>query len=328
VHGVNPVLGSPRYVYGQIWLWSGISLIAFIVGAMALAEMFRLFMEEKSISSSGDVEVKGVFKGVKATLMHLPLVIYCGIQGIIIGAIPGVGGSVSCWMALAQAKSISGHPETFGKGNVEGIIGPESANDATTAGALMPLVSLGIPGNPSTAVLLGALIMHGLQPGKVLLTEQLFVVTSLSFAHLFGAFIACTIGLWAAKYLARITVISTKSLVPVLMILCVIGVYAEKMRVSDVALCILFAAIGYAMKLCDIPAVPAILGLILGSLIERSHQVSMQISEQSWSIYYTRPFVWLFAVGLPLILFGFKAAGDLRRRKQKAKDMAPSGRAL
>jgi putative tricarboxylic transport membrane protein len=315
VHGVNPVVGSLRYVFGQVWLWQGIPLIAFIVGMMALSEMMRLFKEEGNISRSGSIEVKGVFTGVKEAVKRLPLIMYCGIQGIIIGAIPGVGGNVSSWIALAQAKSVSKHPETFGKGNIEGVIGPESANDATTGGALMPLVSLGIPGSPSTAILLGAFIMHGLQPGRILLTEQLHVVTALSFAHLFGAFIACSIGLWAAKFLARITTISTEVLVPIMSVFCFIGVFASQMRISDVGLAIGFALFGYVMKKCDIPSVPAILGLILGPLIERSYQVAMQISGGSFAIFYTRPVVWFFAAGLPGLLFGFMKIGTLKRKK-------------
>ena len=137
----------------------------------------------------------------------------------------------------------------------------------------MPLLSLGIPGSPSTAVLLGAFIMHGLQPGQKMLTENLPIVFSLSFAHLFGAFVACTLGLFVAKYFAKITTVPSKILVPLLSAVCLTGVFATRGRLTDVILTVFFAAVGYAMIKCNIPRVPMILGLILGPLIERSFQV-------------------------------------------------------
>jgi len=317
-HGVNPIIGSPRYTFGQMWLWDGIPLITFIVGTLALAEMIRLFTENKTISRTGTINTGGVFKGVKATFQHLPLVAVSGVIGVIIGAIPGVGGSVSTWIALSQAKMMSKHPETFGKGNIEGVIAPEAANDATEGGALMPLLSLGIPGSPSTAVLLGAFIMHGLQPGQKMLTENLPIVFSLSLAHLFGAFIACTIGLLVARYFAKITTVPSKVLVPILSAICLTGVYATRGRFTDVVITVFFAAVGYAMIKCKIPRVPMILGLILGPLIERSFQVSMQLSDGSLGIFFTRPYSVAFLLLIPLSLVFSAILSGKRGRKKLA----------
>ena len=322
MHGVNPIIGSPRYTFGQMWLWDGVPLVSFIVGTMALSEMIRLFLTDESISETGTVEIGGAWKGVVATLRHWPLVALTGIQGFLLGVIPGVGGNVSSWVALSQAKSMSKHPETFGKGNVEGVIGPESANDSVQAGSLMPLFALGIPGTPSTAVLLGAFIMHGLQPGQKMLTEQLDVVFSLTFAHLLGAFVSCTIGLWAAKYFSKVTTIKSKILVPIICTICLMGVYATRLRLTDVVLAVIFAGVGFAMIKCNIPRVPMILGLILGPLLERSFQVSMQLSDGSLSIFYTRPLVWLFIVGVPLLLLALKIFGNARRKRHAAARLA------
>ena len=318
MHGVNPIIGSPRYTFGQMWLWDGVPLITFIVGTLALAEMIRLFTENRSISRTGVINTGGVMTGVKETFKHLPLVGVSGIIGIIIGAIPGVGGSVSTWIALSQAKMMSKHPETFGKGNIEGVIAPEAANDATEGGALMPLLSLGIPGSPSTAVLLGAFIMHGLQPGQKMLTENLPIVFSLSFAHLFGAFVACTLGLFVAKYFAKITTVPSKILVPLLSAVCLTGVFATRGRLTDVILTVFFAAVGYAMIKCNIPRVPMILGLILGPLIERSFQVSMQLSDGSLSIFLSRPYSIVFLSLIPISMF-FSVFISKRGRSKQAK---------
>lgn len=318
MHGVNPVIGAPRFTFGQMWLWDGLPLVPVIVGLMALGELIRLYSENRSISQTGKIKTGGTWKGVKATLSHLPLVGLSGIIGIIIGAIPGVGGNISTWIALSQAKAMSKTPELFGKGCIEGVIAPEAANDATEGGALMPLLSLGIPGSPSTAVLLGAFIMHGIQPGRDMLTSKLDILFTISFAHLFGALIACTLGLYLATYLAKITVIPSRLLVPVLCVICITGAFATRGRFSDVVLTIALGLVGFAMVKCSIPRVPVLLGLILGPLIERSYQVSLQLSDGSLSIFFTRPFAVLFMLLIPLSVVITAYFG--RRGKSKQAD--------
>ena len=319
VHGVNPIIGSPRFTFGQMWLWDGVPLITFIVGTLALATMMRLLTESKTISGTGTVDVGGVTKGVKATFQHLPTVAVSGIIGTLVGAVPGIGGSVTTWIALSQAKLMSKHPETFGKGNIEGVIAPESAADATESGGLIPLISLGIPAGPHNAVLLGALIMHGLQPGQKMLTERLPIVFSLSFSHLFGAFICCSLGLYLARYFAKATTVSVKFLVPVLSVICMTGVFAGRTRISDVILMAVFAGLGYAMYKCDIPRVPMILGLILGPIIERSYQVTMQLSNGSLSIFLHRPIAIAFLLLIPLSFIVARLFERAGRTKAPAK---------
>jgi putative tricarboxylic transport membrane protein len=292
-------------------------MLPVIIGMMALGEMATLYSKDQTISSTGVVNKGGTLKGIKEVLKRMHLVGICGTIGVLIGAVPGVGGNVSTWVALSAAKQISKSPETFGKGNVEGVIAPESANDATEGGALMPLVSLGIPGSPSTAVLLGAFIMHGLQPGQKMLTQQLDVVLSLSFAHLFGAFIACSIGLFVATKLAKITTISSNLLAPVLAVICLSGAYAPRQRMSDVFLAVLFGVIGYFMKKCHVPKVPVILGLILGSLIEFSFQTTMQMSDNGILIFLSRPYSLIFLMLIPVSIV-ISLAMDRKKKAAKA----------
>ena len=315
-HGVNPIVGGERFTFGQMWLWDGVQMLPIIIGMMALSEMSILYGQDRAISESGAVVKGGALKGMKETLKRLPLVGMCGAIGVIIGAIPGVGGNISTWLALSAAKQVSKSPETFGKGNIEGVIAPESANDATEGGALMPLISLGIPGSPSTAVLLGAFIMHGLQPGQKMLTQQLDVVLSLSFSHLFGAFIACSLGLCVAARLAKITVIPSRLLCPIIAVICLTGAYAPRQRMSDIFLAVAFGVIGYFMKKCHIPRVPVLLGLILGSLIEFSFQTTMQISAGSLWIFVTRPWSFTFLMLIPLSIAISLYLGRKKRGKE------------
>jgi putative tricarboxylic transport membrane protein len=317
-HGINPVVGGQRYTFGQMWLWDGLPMIPVIVGMMALSEMALLYGQSRTISMSGKVGRGGTFKGMLAVFKNIHLVGICGVIGVLIGAIPGVGGNISTWLALSTAKQMSKSPETFGQGNIEGVIAPEAANDATEGGALMPLISLGIPGSPSTAVLLGALMMHGLQPGQKMLTQQLDVVFSLSFAHLFGAFIACSIGLLLATTLAKLTTIPSKMLVPVLTIVCLAGAYASRQRMTDVYLAVFFGIVGYFMKKCNIPRVPVLLGLILGQLIEFSFQTTMQISDHSLMIFLTRPYSLVFMMFIP-ISFAVSILMNKNKKKSAAK---------
>ena len=314
-HGINAVVGSARFTFGQMWLWDGLPIVPVIVGLMALSELCKLFVENKTISLSGKVNTKGTWKGIKATLKHWKLVLVGGFTGVIIGAIPGVGGNISTWMSLSSAKSMSKHPEEFGKGNIEGVIAPEAANDATEGGALIPLLSLGIPGSPSTAVLLGALTMHGIQTGSKMLNENLDIALTLSFSHLFGALIACVLGLMLAKYIAKITTIPSRLMAPVLTLICLTGAYACRGKITDVYLAIGFGVIGYFMRKCDIPRVPVLLGLILGSLMETSFNTTMQISQNDLSYFFTRPLSVIFLLFIPVSI-GISAWSSYRKRKK------------
>lgn len=298
-HGINAVVGSQRFTFGQMWLWDGLPMVPVIVGLMALSELNKLYAENQTISQSGKVNTKGTLVGIKAVFQHWKIVILGGIIGSLIGAIPGVGGNISTWLSLSTAKNISKHPDDFGKGSIEGVIAPEAANDATEGGALIPLLSLGIPGSPSTAVLLGALTMHGIQTGSKMLTSNLDIALSLSFAHLFGAFFACTIGLSLAKYIAHVTTIPSRFMSPVLALICLTGTYACRGKITDVYLAIFFGIVGYLMQKCNIPRVPVLLGLILGSLLETSFATTMQVSHNDLTYFFTRPLSLVFLLFVP-----------------------------
>ncbi|MDI7258642.1 MAG: tripartite tricarboxylate transporter permease [Thermodesulfobacteriota bacterium] len=318
-HGVNPIVGEPRYTFGLMPLWDGIPLVVVIVGLMAIGEFIRLYSESEMISITGKLSPGGTWTGIKASFTHFPLVAISGIIGVVIGAVPGVGGNVSSWVALSQGRAMSKRPDLFGKGSVEGVIAPESANDSVQGGALMPTLALGIPGSPSTAVLLGAFIMHGLVPGQKLLTQNLPVVFSICWAHLLGAFVSSSLGLWLSIYLARMTVVPSKILAPFLTVVSLLGVYAMRQRILDVIIAIGFGLVGYLMGKCNFPRVPVILGFILGPLIERSLQVSLQLSDGSYTIFFTRPYSLIFMLFIPLSLVMSK----LLARSVKAFQKSP-----
>ncbi len=183
----------------------------------------------------------------------------------------------------------------------------------------MPTLALGIPGSPSTAVLLGAFMMHGLVPGQKLLTQQLNVVFAICWAHLLGAFASCSLGLWLSIYIARMTVVPSRILAPFLTIVSLLGVYATRQSISDVILTVGFGLLGYWMGNVNFPRVPVILGFILGPLIERSLQVSLELSSGSYAIFFTRPYSLIFMLFIPLSLVMSK----LLTRSARALEKAP-----
>ncbi|MGH0054589.1 MAG: tripartite tricarboxylate transporter permease, partial [Sphaerochaetaceae bacterium] len=288
-HGANTVTGGIRYNFNTVYLLDGISFLPVLMGLFAIAEMIYLATEAHSISEN-EVEIKGSIKeGLFAIFRHKKVFFQSSIIGVIVGAVPGVGGTVANFIAYVRAKQISKHPETFGKGNIEGIIASEASNDAKDGGALMPLLALGIPGSTSTAILLGALTMHGIVPGAAMLNENLNLTFVLIFTLVIANIITSTIGLAASTQMAKITKVPTKILAPIVIIFTLVGSYGTQKEIMDVVMAAGFGVIGYVMKKTNFPRIPIVLGLVLGPIAESSFHTSMQFSNYNYSIFFTRP---------------------------------------
>jgi len=216
--------------------------------------------------------------------------------GTIIGAIPGVGASVSNLIAYGIAGQLSKTPETFGKGNPEGVIAPESANNATTGGSLLPTLSFGIPGGAEAAVLLGAFVLVGLTPGPGMLVEHLDVVWAIIFGLVLSNIFASTLGLFASNIISRIALVSVNYLIPVITVLCLLGAFAVRGNIWDVLMAIFFGFLGWGMKRTGFPIVGMVLGFVLGHIIEVAFHQSLMISDGSYMIFVARP------ISLALIL--------------------------
>lgn len=301
-HGLNPVTGGLRYTFGSVYLWDGFPLVPFIIGLFAVAELLHLAVERTSIAEKVVSGTAGIVKGIRFALRHWWLMVRCSAIGVFIGAIPGVGATVSTFIAYNHARNTSRDPDSFGKGNLEGVIAVESNNDAKDGGAFMPMLSLGIPGSPSTAVLLGGLLLHGLTPGRGLLVDELPMAMTLIMALVGSNIITSAVGLVSGTLLARVTGVSTGSLVPVLLSLCLLGAYATRNSIGDVLLTLACGVLGYVMLRAGYPRVPIILGLILGPLAEQNFHLSLQIARGSYAVFFTRPLsivlMLLTAIGL------------------------------
>jgi putative tricarboxylic transport membrane protein len=312
--GYDAVGGGVRFTLGSNYLWDGIQLVPALTGLFAISEMIALSVSGGTIAKDGSSgPISGVLEGVRLALRHWKTTLQGSAIGTLIGAIPGLGGTVAAFLSYTAAMQISKSPQTFGKGNIEGVIGPEASNNSKDGGALIPTLSFGIPGSAEMAVFLGVLVLHGLQPGPMLLLEHEGVVFSLILALLASTLLSNIVVLGVARPLAFITRVDVHLLVPVVIAVALVGVYALRETVGDVVLAGLFGALGYLMIRFRYPRVTLVIALILGELAERSFHQSLNMSAGDWTIFFTRSaslVIFLLLVGFLLV----PAARALRRR--------------
>ena len=269
--GLHVITGIPRFTLGTIYLLDGLPMIPVVLGLFAVPEMVSLAARGGTLARLDAVvlSMQGVLEGVKDVFRRWGLWLRCSIIGYIIGVIPGVGASTAIFVAYGQAKQISKHPERFGTGIVEGVIAPESANNAKEGGALLTTLALGIPGSAEMVVLLGALMMLGIRPGPEMMTLHLPLSFSLLQVLFVGSFLGAAICLLLAPYLARVATIPARILVPIVTVIVFIGAYAYEERFLGLAVLLIFGLLGLAMRKYGFNRPALLLGYILGDLFEK-----------------------------------------------------------
>ncbi|BCV24897.1 tripartite tricarboxylate transporter permease [Gelria sp. Kuro-4] len=277
--GLDPMAAFPRFTFGLINLESGIPLVPALIGMFSVSQAMIL------AETGNVVQVNPTAKAIKITLPTwqemkciAPIIGYCSLIGTFIGILPGAGGDVATWVSYNEARRISKHPEKFGTGIVEGIAASESANNAVCASAMIPLLTLGIPGSNVTAVMLGGLLIHGLVPGRDLFSVQ----ATTTYAIIVGLFLANilmgVIGLLIAPYVQRLARIPYQILASTIILFGVVGSFAINNNFADVYLMMIFGLFGYLMRRYDFPVAATILGLILGPMAENGLRQAMVIS--------------------------------------------------
>ncbi|ATW28829.1 hypothetical protein DCMF_22510 [Candidatus Formimonas warabiya] len=314
--GQDPVTGVSRYTFDSVFLMDGIDLIAVVCGLYAVGEMIKLFVEGSSIASTKvSTSFAGVWEGMKQPFKHKLLFIRCSIIGALIGACPGVGGTVANVVAYGHAVQTSKNPETFGTGREEGLIAPESSHIAKEGGQMIPTLALGIPGGEATAVLLGAFLILGLQPGPAMIREHLDMTFSIMWIIALSSLFASAIGLLLAGQLAKITSVPSDILAPMIVMFGVVGAFASKGNIADVFLCLGFGVIGYFMRRFNYSEACLIIGLVLGTIFERNFQMARMMYGLGFP--FTRPISFVLLICTVLLLlypslkkkFGKKEAG-------------------
>jgi putative tricarboxylic transport membrane protein len=288
--GADIISGHNRFIFGQFQLIDGIEFIALTVGVFALAEVF--INVEKPV---GAVMFK-VPKGLRALLPSKQdfkdsrfAMVQGSVLGFFIGTLPGAGATIASFMSYIVEKRFSKHPEKFGKGAIEGVAAPEAANNSETGGAMIPLLTLGIPGSGSTAVMLGILILYGLQPGPLLFTESPEIVWPIIASMYIGNVALLILNLPLVPMWASILRLPYYVIYPAILLISIVGVYSVHGSIFDVWVLLIFGVIGYVMRKLDIPAAPLVLAFVLGPLAERALRQSMVMSQNSLDIFVTRP---------------------------------------
>ena len=271
--GYDVMNGIPRFHYGITALQSGIQTVPALIGLFSLSQVMIQAENIKKSGGSNQVstaELKGRFLPTgKEMLMLLPNFIRSSLIGVVVGILPGAGGDIGSWVGYNEAKRASKHKEEFGKGSIEGICASETANNAVTGGALIPLMTLGIPGSSAAAVLLGGLMIHGLQPGNALFTEKAHITYPIILGFILANLLMGLIGMVAAKYIVNVVKVPYAILAPIIVVLSVVAASAINISFADVVVMAVFGFLGYYMRKFDFPTAPVVLGLLLGSMAEQ-----------------------------------------------------------
>ncbi len=303
VVGVDTISAHQRFVFGQTELVEGIDIIPVMIGVYGLAEMFTQIME-KGVKERIVQRVTDIVPDIPEILRLWATYIRCSIIGVFVGAIPGAGGSIAGIVAYGQEKRFSSSGTKMGTGCLQGVAAPEAANNASTGGALIPLLTLGIPGDPMTAVLMAALIIQGLRPGPMLFEEQMPFVSSIFISASLAVLFMLLIGLVGAKYFARLISLPEEYLIPAILLLCLIGAYGTRNWLFDVLILVIFGVIGFILRRCGFSPACLCLGLILGPIFESDLRRAMILSGGDWSTFITRPISFTVLMATFLVLFG------------------------
>lgn len=288
--GSDVITGQERFTFGQLELLDGINIVVLLVGLYALPPVIDLLQEGNGPDASAAQELNtgSLWANLPGMRRFTKTWTRGSIIGILVGILPGAGGSMAAFLRYSEARRASKNPEEWGKGEPEGVAAAETANNADTAASLIPALTLGIPGTAVAAVMLGGLLIHGMQPGPMLFRENPEIVFGFMWQFLFGAILLIFLGgSLATNTFAKVLRLPRPLLGSIIIALMLIGVYSIHGRMFDVYLMLGFGAIGYAMDKLDYPLPPVVLGVILGSLAEQNLRLALRIGRGDWSILWT-----------------------------------------
>lgn len=317
--GIDLQSGVQRFTFGVPELQVGIDFIVVIIGIYGLGEVLKNF---ETIHSTGGKPVQTKFGRIWVTREQwrrsiLPILRQTPV-GFLIGVLPGAGGTIAAMMAYNNEKQLSKEPERFGKGAIEGLAAPEAANNACSVGALIPMLTLGVPGSGTTAIMLGALMIYGLQPGPLLFQQHPDIAWGVIASMFLGNVVCAIINIPLAGLLVRVLSVPPKVLYPLIVGLAFIGVYTINMSVVDFYLLVIFGIIGYLMKRYKVPSAPLILAVIVGSSMEQSFRQSLMLSNGSLSIFF-RSGISVTLLILAVVSIAYPFLADYIKRGRAAK---------
>lgn len=306
MHGISGITAQMRWTYGLTFMQDGVKLIPPIVGLFAVAEMIDLMAKNTTISNETDnVEIEGkVLDGVRSVFIHKWIFLRSALIGTLVGIIPGVGGTAANYIAYFTTSQSASDSENFGKGDIRGVISSEASNDAKDGGSLIPTLGFGIPGSATTAILLGAFVLHGITPGPVLMQENLDIVGVIIVALVVANILTSLIGLMLTKRIVTLTNIDIVYVAPVVIILSLFGSFAVQNNVFNIFITLFFGLLGFLMITIKMARVPMILGIVLGPIVENNFWRALQLSSGDPVIFVSSPvsIVLLFLLVASLIV--------------------------
>jgi putative tricarboxylic transport membrane protein len=286
--GQDPVMGIPRFTFHVQELLDGVGLVPLVMGLYGVSEVF-LNIEKTIITEVAETKIKGLLPSVKDWRNSMSPILRGTLIGFFLGILPGAGGIVSTFISYTVEKKLSKYPERFGQGMIEGVAGPESANNAASGGAFIPLLTLGIPCNVVMAMLLGALIIHGVRPGPLLMNEHPQLVWGLIASMYVGNGMLLLLNLPLIRLWVQILKIPSRFLFPFIILFCIIGVYSINMRAFDIRLMVFFGLLGYLFQKFKYEGTPLVLAFILTPILESNFRQTLIQSKGSLGVFFTRP---------------------------------------
>ncbi len=323
--GLDVITGQARLTFGSLNLLSGIDFIPAVVGLFGLSEIVLSLADNEQITIKKDHQnssygLRDVFPKLKDFIHCIPSIIRGSLLGFGVGALPGAGATIATFMTYSLEKRVAKDPETFGTGNIRGVAAPESANNGSSSGSFVPLLALGIPGSATTAVLLGAFIMVGIQPGPRLFAEHPDVAWGLIASMYVGNVMLLIINTAFIPGFIWLLRISQKTLPVIVATLCVIGTYSVNNSVADVLIMLCFTAVGVFFKKLDIPPAPAVVAIVLGGQLEFAFRQTLQALRGDFAISFTRPiFVAVFIACVALLAMSASRSYKTYKAKKNRK---------
>ena len=322
--GLAPIDSVKRYTFGIYDMQSGFDLLPVLIGLYAVTEIFAISRNrgQKAADMSRTVDQKSLkIKGFGFSLMEFKSQVgnylRSAVIGTAIGILPGIGGSAANVLAYSASKSASKYPEKYGTGIIDGIVASETSNNASIGGAMIPLLTLGIPGDTNTAMLLGGLIVQGLTPGPMLFTTNGDFVFAIYIALLLASFVMLVEEFFGLRLFVKLLDIPKHILLPIIFVMCVVGAFATNNRMFDVFSIFIFGAIGYIFNVVKLPLPPVILGFIMGPIVEEKLRSGLMYTNGNFFAFFERPITALFLglTVLVLVWWGFKYVRKARQKK-------------
>nr|WP_245406396.1 MULTISPECIES: tripartite tricarboxylate transporter permease [unclassified Peribacillus] len=293
--GIDNVSGIARFTFDIPWLYQGVEFLTIAVGLFALGEVFKTILEKEE--DDGEIaKIKNLIPSKEEFKESAGPIARGSLLGFFVGILPGAGATLASFFSYLMEKRISKKPWRFGTGAIAGVAGPETANNAASGGAMIPLLTLGIPGSGTTAILMGALMMYNVQPGPLLFEDHPQVAWGLIASMFIGNLMLLILNLPLVKVFAKIIETPKKYLIPIIIAISIFGVYAVQVSTYDLLLLLGCGVLGYFLSKNDYPIAPLVLGLVLGPMIENNMRRALTISDGDYSLFFTRPLSLTFLI--------------------------------